>query len=429
MIFRIVWESLARRRRRKALSVFAVTMGIAVTAAVATLTLDVGDKVNRELRSFGANISVTPAADGLPVAVGGVDYRPAGAGAFLPESSLAKLKKFFWRNNIMAFAPFLFVPATLEGQPVVVTGSWFDKVVTNDKSEFFATGLEPLHPAWKVVGAWPADNDAQGILVGRRLAERLHLHIGQTLTFVAAGDNSSTSRARSAEFVVRGILETGGPEDDQAIAPLAAVQRWAGLEGKVRRIEVSALTKPEDDFARTDVLRLSPADYDRWYCTPYATSIAHRIQEAIPEAQAHPVYRVAESEGRIVNRVGVLMALLVAAALVAAGLAVASMMLATVLERRAEIGLFRALGATDARVAEVFLLEASAIGVLGGVAGYFLGTLLAWRLALAVFGSAVSLHWVILPVCLAAALVVTLAGSALPLGRALRISPSLALRD
>jgi putative ABC transport system permease protein len=123
------------------------------------------------------------------------------------------------------------------------------------------------------------------------------------------------------------------------------------------------------------------------------------------------------------------MAMLVAAALVAAGLAVASMMLATVLERRAEIGLFKALGATDARVAAVFLLEACAIGLLGGAAGYFFGSLLAWRLALAVFGSAVGIHWVILPVCLAVALFVTLAGSALPLGRALKISPSLALRD
>ncbi len=228
---------------------------------------------------------------------------------------------------------------------------------------------------------------------------------------------------------MRGILETGGPEDNQVLAPLASVQRWAGLEGKVRRIEISALTKPEDAFARSDVSRLTGAEFDRWYCTPYVSSIAYQIQQAIPEAQAKPVYHVAETEGRIMNRVGVLMALLVVAALVAAGLAVASMMLATVLERRAEIGLFKALGATDARVAEVFLLEACAIGVLGGVAGYLFGSLLAWRLALAVFGSAVSIHWVILPVCLAVALLVTLAGSALPLVRALKISPSLALRE
>jgi putative ABC transport system permease protein len=302
--------------------------------------------------------------------------------------------------------------------------------MTMDKSETFVTGLEKLHPTWKVTGQWPGDDDPKSALVGRRLAERLNLHPGQALT-LAADSNGSVplSSTSPLDFTVSGILETGGPEDSQVMAPLAVVQRWAGLEGKVRRIEISALTKPEDAFAHSDVSRLSGAEFDRWYCTPYVSAIAYQIQQAIPEAQAKPVYQVAETEGRIVNRVGVLMALLVVAALVAAGLAVASMMLATVLERRAEIGLFKALGATDARVAAVFLLEACAIGVFGGVAGYLFGSLLAWRLALAVFGSAISVHWVILPISLAAALVVTLAGSAVPLGQALKISPSMALRD
>lgn len=432
MIFQIVWESLARRRRRKLLSVCAVALGIAVTAAVATLSLDVGDKVNRELRSFGANLSVTPAADGLPVTVGGIDYRPAGAGAFLPESALVNLKKIFWRNNIVAFAPFLYQPATLEGHSVVVIGSWFDKTMPVDKSEVFVTGLEKLHPTWKVSGQWPADDDLSGALVGRRLAAELNLRLGQTLTLAANSVGytpASTTRSSTADFILRGILETGGAEDSQMLAPLASVQRWAGLEGKVRRIEISALTKPEDAFAHSDVSRLTPAEYDRWYCTPYVSSIAYQIQQALPEAQAKPVYRVAETEGRIINRVSVVMALLVVAALVAAGLAVASMMLATVMERRAEIGLFKALGATDGRVAAVFLLEACAIGMAGGIAGYLFGSLLAWRLALAIFGTAVGAHWVILPVCLALALLVTLTGSALPLGHALKVSPSLALRD
>ena len=430
MIFRIVLESLARRRRRKLLSVFAVALGISVTAAVTTMALDVGDKVNRELRSFGANLWVTPAADGLPVTIGGIDYRPAGAGAFLRESSLVSLKRIFWRNNIVAFAPFLYVPATLKGQPVVVMGSWFKKTLTVDKDDVFTTGLEELHPTWNVKGQWPLDDDTREALVGHRLAKRLDLHTGQGFTVGQASPGEDQSSAASpVDFIVRGILETGGPEDDQVVAPLASVQRWAGLEGKVRRIEISALTKPEDAFARSDVSRLTGEEFDRWYCTPYVSSIAYQIQQAIPEAQARPVYHVAETEGRIMNRVGVLMALLVMAALVAAGLAVASMMLASVLERREEIGLFKALGATDARLAAVFLLEACAIGVLGGIAGYFFGSLLAWRLALAVFGSPTGIHWVILPLCMALALLVTLAGSALPLSRALKVSPALVLRD
>ena len=101
---------MMRRRRRKLLSLLAVTLGIAAATAVATISLDVGDKVNRELRSFGANIAVTPAADSLAVNVGGADYRPAGSGAYLAEADLVKLRKIFWRNNIMAFAPFVYVP-------------------------------------------------------------------------------------------------------------------------------------------------------------------------------------------------------------------------------------------------------------------------------------------------------------------------------
>ena len=123
------------------------------------------------------------------------------------------------------------------------------------------------------------------------------------------------------------------------------------------------------------------------------------------------------------------MGVLALAALVTAGLAVASMMLATALERRAEIGLFKSLGATDARVATLLLLEAGVLGLVGGIAGYLLGSVLAWRLALAVFGVPVGIHLVMLPVCLGLALVVTLAGSALPLGRALKVSPAVVLRD
>src|SRR6266568_908746 len=137
MLTRILSRSLMRRRRRKILSVVAVSLGIAVATAVGTIALDVGDKVNRELRSFGANIAVTPAADSLSVTVGGVDYRPAGSGAYLNESDLANLKKIFWRNNIMAFVPFLYVPATINGHSTVLVGSWFDKAVQVEKEQVF----------------------------------------------------------------------------------------------------------------------------------------------------------------------------------------------------------------------------------------------------------------------------------------------------
>jgi len=449
MLTRIVAHSISRRRRRKLLSFAAVALGIAVATTVATIALDVGDRVNRELRSFGANISVTPIADTLPVVVGGVDYRPAGAGAFLQQSDLSRIKKIFWHNNIVGFAPFLYLPGQLDLSPVpratvpiVLVGSWFDHALTLDKAETFEIGLKKLHPEWKVDGSWPADNNPSECLVGRRLAERLrlrlheHMQISMTRSSVSAPGVYPQAETRDlagnmvpVAFTVSGILDSGGPEDDQVFAPLESVQKLAGLEGKVRRVEVSALTKPEDAFARRDPKAMTPAEFERWSCSPYVRSIAYQIQEAIPGAEAKPVLQVANTEGRIIDRVGFLMWILVAAGLTTAALAVTSMMLATVLERRVEIALFKSLGATDTRVASVFMLEAFIIGLLGGTTGYFLGSLMARRLSVSVFGAPASFHWVIFPTALLLALTVALVGSALPLARALKLSPAAVLRD
>jgi putative ABC transport system permease protein len=430
MLTRLVSRSVTRRRRRKLLTLLAVTLGIAVTTAVSTLALAVGDRVGRELRSFGANISLAPVDDSLPISLGGIDYRPAGSGAFLTEDDLLKLKKIFWRNNIMAFAPFLDVPAEVNGRRVSLMGTWFDHGLRVDKAEVLRTGLKSLHPGWKIEGQWPADDDRSTCLVGRRVARSLNVQLGGELSLRAQTAPSSPSGSSAGVVLnVRGILETGGDEDDQIFVPLALAQKLASREGKIRRAEVSALTKPEDAFARSDVTKLSAEEFDRWYCTPYVSSICYQIQQAIPAAEARPIYRVADTEGNVLNRVSGLMVLLAVAALVTSALAVASMMLATVLERRAEIGLFKSLGASDARVATIFLLEAFVVGLLGGLAGYFAGSLMARRLGVVVFGIPAEINWVILPGALALALVVTLAGSALPLLGGLRLSPVAALRN
>ncbi len=424
MLSRIVRRSLSRRRRRKLLGIVAVALGIAVTTAVATLSLDVGDKVNHELRSFGANISITPAADSLSASVGGVDYRPAGSGAYLSEKDLVQLKKIFWRNNIMAFAPYLNAPALVNNRRVAAVGTWFAHNLVIGKNEVFQTGIEALHPSWKVRGAWPESGQA-GCLVGSRLAKQIGAHPGGLLTLRSASGSGADLPLR-----VSGILSpTGQGADLEVLVPLSVLQKFTGLTGKIRRIEVSALTKPDDALARSNLATLSPKTFERWYCSPYATSIAYQIQQVIPGAQASPVYRVANSEGKVLDSISLLMAILAIVSLLTAALAVASMMFASVLERKAEIGLFKSLGATDARVAAIFMLEALAVGLLGGLAGYGLGSLIAWRLSVSVFGVPTAIHWVIMPIVVALALVVSVAGSIVPVVQGLKISPAAVLRN
>jgi putative ABC transport system permease protein len=425
MIRRIVRQSITRRKRRKILSLLAITLGIAAATAVATIAVDVGDKVNRELQSVGANIVVTPAADSFPISIGGVDFRPAGSGAYLPESALPGIKKIFWRNSIEAFAPFIYVPAAVHGKRFVLIGTWFSKNLRISATEGFTTGMQSLHPGWKVDGHWPAAGDHFACLVGQQLARALKIPAGANILVTVA---VNSARSDSVQFHISGILETGGEEDQSMFAPLATVQKLAGLEGEVRRVEVAAITKPVDALEETPVSRMTPKEFERWSCSNYPSTVAYQIQQVIPGSSAKPVYQITDSEGKFLNRVGLLMALLAAAALITAGLAISSMMLANVIERQAEIGLFKALGATEARVAAIFLAESSLVGLTGGVAGYILGSWLAEGLGRAVFGTPVGIHWVILPCALALALVVTLAGSAAPLGHSLKMSPATALR-
>src|SRR5438067_12327775 len=109
MFVRLVYESFRRQTRRKLLVVTAVTLGAAVSTAMIAIATDFGDKISRELRTYGANLVVTPEEDTLDVQIGSVNLKPAQSGAYLNEADLPIIKGIFCRNNIAAFAPELAV--------------------------------------------------------------------------------------------------------------------------------------------------------------------------------------------------------------------------------------------------------------------------------------------------------------------------------
>jgi len=277
MFGRLVYESFRRQKRRKLLAGVAITLGVGVATAMIAVATDIGDKISRELRSYGANLIVTPQEDTLEVQIGGVDLKPPSDGTYLNEADLPKIKGMFWRNNIVGFAPMLPVSVHVNDADVTsltLIGTYFSKRLTFGKQDF-VTGVRVTHPWWKVQGAWPDDNSFD-VLLGESLASRLGSKAGDEIEIAG-----QTHR-------VTGILSTGGAEDGQIVAPLALAQQILDKPGAVRRVYVSALTKPEDAFARRDPQTLRGAEYDRWYCSPYAASIAFQLQEAIPHSHALP---------------------------------------------------------------------------------------------------------------------------------------------
>src|ERR1700733_725586 len=418
MFARLVYESFWRQKRRKLLAGAAITLGVTVATAMIAVATDIGDKINRELRTIGANLLVTPQEDTLDVEIGGIDLKPPSDGAFLNEADLPKIKGTFWHNNITGFAPILPVTVTLQRdgrtENLTLLGTYFARQVSFGKEEF-TTGVRSTHPWWKVSGAWP-DDSSRDVLLGERLAARLSATPGDEITV-------SNRKVR-----VSGILSTGGSEDEQIVAPIAFAQEILNRPGAVRRVYVSAITKPEDAFARRDPKSMSGAVYDRWYCSPYAQSIAFQLQEAIPHSHAEQIRQVAQNEGTVLTRIEGLILLITLAALFASALAVSAAMATAVFERRAEVGLMKALGAGRVAVASVFLAEAMLLALIGGCVGFAVGGLLARQIGRSIFNSQITISLVLLPVILTRAVIVTFAGSAAAIRKAVRLDPVFALR-
>lgn len=420
MFPRLLLESFRRQQRRKLLAALAILLGTTAVTAILAIGTSVGDRINRQLSAYGANIVVYPAADTLEVRVGGIDIRPAAAGAYLQEADLTRIKTIFWANSIEDISPELPVTVTAqaedETQNLPATGYWFHHRMTAG-SNSWTMGAPQLHPWWKLDGAWPQDGALDQIAVGASLAKQLHLQPGRTLML------------NGAAVRVTGIVTAGDATDRMILAPLTLAQHWIGHPGAVRRVLVSALTKPEDALARKNPATLSPKMRDRWYCSPYANSIAYQIQEAIPHSRAEQIRRIAQGEGTILSRISGLMWLIAAASLIAAGLGVSASMMTSVVERRQEIGLMRALGATGATIASLFFSEAVVLAIGGGLLGFVCGSLLARHIGVQVFGSPTPVEPVILPLTLLLAAAVAMAGTAPSLWRAVRVEPAVVLRE
>ena len=439
MFPRLVYESFRRQARRKLLAGIAITLGVAVATAMIAVATDIGDKINRELRTYGANLLVTPQEDTLDVEIGGVNLKPPSDGAFLNEADLPKIRGTFWHHNIVGFSPMLPVTVTIgsgaDPKEVTLLGTYFNKSLRFGQDDF-ATGVRITHPWWTltcVAGesanrpgpvptrsqeaacGWPDDNSSD-ILIGERLATKVNAHPGETIDI-----NNQPHR-------VSGILSTGAAEDDQVVAPLALAQELLGKPGAVRRVYVSAMTKPEDELARRDPKSMTPEMYDRWYCSPYVQSIAYQLQEVIPHSHAEQIRQVAQNEGTVLSRIKGLMLLVTLAALFAAGLAVSAAMATAIYERRQEVGLMKALGAGNVMVSAFFFAEALLLALIGGVIGFAGGSLLARQIGQSIFNSRISIEPVLFSIILAIAVFVTFAGSAAAIRRAVKFDPVFALR-
>jgi putative ABC transport system permease protein len=405
--------ALLRQRGRVLTITLTMALGASLATAMLNVMMDIGDKVNQELKAYGANLSVVPKSVSLISDLYGASDDGAQENAapekYLAEDEIAKLKTIFWAFNIVDFTPYLQISAKVSGPSGTVEaqvwGAWFDKHLDTPTGESVDTGMVRMKSWWDIEGAWPARDDPSGAMIGASLASKLG---------VKQGDRISVAAGHLGEAVVSGVFHSGGSEDDDLFVPLPLAQEISGLRGLVSKIDVSALTTPENDLARRaaqDPNSLSRHEWDTWYCTAYISSIAYQIEEVISNARAKPVLQVAESEGAILQKTQLLMLLLTVLSLACSALAISNLVTASVMERSAEIGLLEAVGASASEVSFLVLAETMIATLAGGVAGYLAGRGFAQIIGHTVFGSAIAAKGLVPPLVALLVFAVTVAGS------------------
>lgn len=377
--WRIFSGSLRHQRARLSIAALAMALGSALVSGLLNLSGDIGGQVGRELRAYGANLVIRPREPSLRVGSGELDFGTVSAAATIRASDLESVKRV---GGVVGFVPYLYAVVETEGRPAILAGADLMAART-------------LNAWWQVQGRWPEVEDE--VLVGGRAAAAMSLEPGKVVT-VGYGSEARTMR-------VVGLLETGGAEDDQLVADLPTVQSLTDQPGQVGLVMVSVLTSDR------------PLE-----------AVAQELQALLPDAEVRTLAQFARAEATVLNKVRLLIGLVAALVLMAGALTVAGTLNTIVIERRAEIGLMKALGAADRRVAGLFLAEALSVGAVGGVVGYLAGLALAVAIGRKVFEATITPAVWGLPGTLLVGLAVTLVAGLFPVRRAMSIDPARTLR-
>ncbi len=423
MFIRMIAKAFLRQWKKMLMIAFTIALGSSLATAMLSVMFDVSDKVNEELKAYGANITVVPKDASVINELYDVDGENV-SGAYLREDELGNIKTIFWAFNIVDYAPFTAAEAALNGEKdVQVEGTWFNHHMELPTGEELDAGVTSLRSWWDITeGDWideQADEGSHVCMVGTALAESEGISAGDVITLEGS--------EASLEFTVKGIFDAGGEEDDYIYTVLDDAQELAGLDGCVDSIEVSALTTPDNELAEKaakDPSSLSVAQYEVWYCTAYVSSICYQIQEVITDSVASAVRQVADSEGQILDKTQLLMVLITILSMVGAALGICNLVTASVMERSGEIGLMKAIGAHNGAITGLILTEIMCTAVLGGIVGFFAGLGFAQIIGHTVFSSAISIRPMVVPVVAVLVAAVTLIGSIPAIRMLLSLKPT-----
>ncbi len=374
MFLRILFKSLKVRKNRVFITFFSIMIGAAIITALSSVYLDISAKMSRELRAYGANFFIGPAV--------------SSGSRTIDSQLIEEALRMVPPEKLIGASPYIYGVVRLDLGSAVMAGVDF-------------SGLRRLATYWQVEGKWIAvDFDEDSCMIGKTLAKNMELKVGDSVNVI----NNETGFQK--KLTIKGIAETGQSEDEQIFVNLSLAGKVLGLEGKANHAMLSIVTEGTD-----------------------IDGLAAKMESRFSGIDAKPIRKVTYSEGRILEKIKGLMAIIALIILTVTTLCVMTTLIAIISERTREIGLMKALGADDRSIVLQFLSETLIIGLAGVAAGLVAGFILAQILGQAVFGSSISFRLSVLPMTLIPSVIASLLAAAIPVRMAVGVVPAQVLKE
>ena len=365
MFWRLIFRALRLRLQRVFIILTALTVGASIVTAMAAVYFDINTKMSQELRTFGANF-----------------YIGSADGGMMNQAELNAILQKAPDGFITAASPYLYGVARSDLEKIVLMGVNFD-------------AMRILAPYWQITGsAINVNFDDRNAMIGKTLAERLHVKVGDSLQL-------SKNAVEKYSFNIKGIVEAGDATDNMLIVNVEFAQNWLDKEGVVN----NALLNVQNEQGANTV-----------------DQFAEKIMQQYPDLTARPIRKVSASEGQILEKIKGLMGLISLVILVLATLCVNTTLIAIVGERSKEFALQKSLGAKKFDIIRQISTEILIIAFCAIIIGLGLGYLLAQVLGITVFKSYIDMRLPVLPITIVLSLLVAFVAVIIPTRRALSIN-------
>ena len=371
MYLKMITSSLIRRRSRMLVALLAIAIGSTVLSGLLTIYYDIPRQMGTVFRSYGANLI----------------FLPAESESKITQEQIGAIKQVIDSEKLVGFAPYIYQSAKVNEQPYMIAATDLENAKSNS-------------PYWLIRGDWP--HNKKEVLIGHEISRNIELSVGDTFIVNTPKPNGDVT---VNECTVSGIVTTGGVEEEFIFMSLEDIKGIVGYDDRFDVIECSIDGNQE-----------------------YLKSIADMVSKQVSGITPRLVKRVTESQDVVLSKLQALVWIVTIIVLFLTMICVTTTMMAVVAERRKEIGLKKALGASNSSVVKDFMGEAVMLGLIGGILGVVLGYVFADNVSISVFAREVSFPVQLAPFTVIASIIITIVSCLFPVRATVDIDPALVLR-